>query len=185
MGARRRNTQTRQRALPWFIAGLVTGLGLATMAVLSGKVPVPQRVEQPATAAAPGPAVDDDPIAGVGSEEKTSGPRYDFFTVLPEMEVVVPDAEIQARARTPENDDQPGAQQYILQIGSFRESQDAEALKAQMALLGMVAEIQAVNVNGSNWHRVRIGPLDSARAADTMRRQLAGHGIDAMVLADG
>ena len=59
---------------------------------------------------------------------------------------------------------------------------DAEQMKAQLALLGIVARVQTVTVNDATWHRVRAGPVASAREADDMRTRLAENGIDSLVL---
>ena len=48
--------------------------------------------------------------------------------------------------------------QYVLQVGSFQNINDAEKLKANLAFLGLEANIQHVTVNKQAWHRVRTGP---------------------------
>ena len=99
------------------------------------------------------------------------------------MEVVVPEQELARKsqpAKTAAVDDDSGS--YILQVGSFRENSDAEQMKARLALLGISARVQPVTVNGATWHRVRVGPLNGARQADTMRNQLANNGIDSLVM---
>jgi cell division protein FtsN len=118
--------------------------------------------------------------------EKPKKPRYDFFTVLPEMEVVVPDQELSRKADKPETplDTVSGdtLDSYILQVGSFRNQADAEQMKARLALLGSVATVQTVTVNGQTWHRVRIGPFEGARKADEIRRMLADNQIETLVM---
>ena len=115
-----------------------------------------------------------------------SKPRYDFFTVLPEMEVVVPEQELSRNADKAQPATQTTAgtvqDRYILQAGSFRNSTDAEQMKAQLALLGSMANVQVVTVNGETWHRVRIGPFQGARQADEMRRMLSDNNIDTLVM---
>ena len=95
-------------------------------------------------------------------------PRYDFFTVLPEMEVVVPEQELSRKADKADPAHQYDSRKprinYILQAGSFRNATDAEQMKARLALLGSMATVQKVTVNGQTWHRVRIGPFQGARA---------------------
>ena len=50
------------------------------------------------------------------------------------------------------------AVRYYLQAGSFRRFEDADRVKAQLALLGVVAGVQRVTINGGEtWHRVRVG----------------------------
>ena len=55
-------------------------------------------------------------------------------------------------------------------------------MKARLALLGVIARVQTVTVNGATWHRVRAGPVGSAREADDMRTRLAENDIDSLVL---
>jgi len=166
-----------------FVAGLCCGLGLAGLAWLGGYLP---RGDE-ATAGPPSGRDDPPIIAAPGdSEPNARDGRYDFFTVLPEIEVVVPNREIEQRAReNPEQPATPAGGSYLIQAGSFRSAEDAEALKARLAMLGLVARIQSVTVNGASWHRVRLGPYDTARAADSARRELRENGFESIVLSDG
>lgn len=112
-------------------------------------------------------------------------PRYDFYTILPEQESVVPSEEL---ARASESAPAPGAAfaggAVSLQVGSFRDARDAEALKARIALLGQVARIVPVEIDGATWHRVRIGPFRDAREVEATRQRLREHGIDSIALRE-
>lgn len=166
-----------------FTAGLVCGLALALLAWIGGYLP---RGDE--AGSGPPSGRDEPPIIDSAGEGQTSerDERYEFFTVLPEIEVVVPNGEIEQRAReNPEQPATPAGGSYLIQAGSFRSAADAEALKARLAMLGMVARIQSVTVNGESWHRVRLGPYDTARAADSARRQLTENGFESIVLSDG
>ncbi|HCZ49477.1 MAG TPA: sporulation protein, partial [Gammaproteobacteria bacterium] len=55
-------------------------------------------------------------------------------------------------------------------------------LRASLALQGMVAHIQTVNINGETWHRIRVGPFASRTEADAAQRQLRGADINTMLL---
>ena len=46
---------------------------------------------------------------------------------------------------------------YWLQAGSFRQHEDADRRRAQLALLGFTSVIQRVAVDDQTWHRVRVG----------------------------
>lgn len=163
----------------WFLGGLFCGLGLSALVLM--KEWAPQLREGEASVAKPAP-----PAAPVVEDK----PKYDFYSVLPEMEVVVPDAEVKSAANAPvPNPATPtapatGAQRYLLQAGSFRNSGDADALKAKLTLLGMHASVQAVNVNGTEYFRVRVGPYADLREVDAAKRALEGNGINAIALRE-
>ncbi len=174
--ARRGGGASALNGLMLFGVGVICGLGVATLAWIGGYLP--SGSETP-----PGlPAGHDEPaIAEPGETERSR--QYDFFTVLPEIEVVVPQEEFEERARErPEPAEQDA---YLLQVGSFRSAGDAEGLRAELTLLGLEARVQEVTVNEVTWHRVRVGPFDNAREANSARRRLQDNGHEAMVLSGG
>lgn len=187
MAANRRRVKKRSSlgipAWIWLLTGILIGLGTAVALMLKGYLPELKQHMPTVDGTTPGAAesalLDDDDTEDVRSKK----PRYDFFTVLPEMEVVVPEQELRRKAE-PESSLTPASSQdsYILQVGSFRNPADAEQMKARLALLGSSATVQTVTVNGQTWHRVRIGPYKGARKADEMRRMLADNQIDTLVM---
>ena len=175
----------------WLFTGLLLGLGLAWYGASKGWIATPKT--EPAAAGAVSPR-DETPLADEmkSGTDKPSKSQYDFFTVLPEMEVVVPEQQLSANKKAEADalakaqaSDKPvtnDADNYILQVGSFRASADAEQMKARLALQGFTATTQTVKVNDETWHRVRIGPVAGAQKADTMRSQLSSAGIDSLVM---
>jgi cell division protein FtsN len=161
----------------WFLGGLFSGLGLSALVLMKQWAPQLRETEvaavKPASANAPAGAV----------EEK---PKYDFYSVLPEMEVVVPDAEVKSAAATPHAAAPVGVQRYLLQAGSFRASADADALKARLTLMGLggSVSVQAVTINGNEYFRVRVGPFADLREVDAAKRTLEGNGINAIALRE-
>lgn len=194
--AQRRSKTSRKRgasragaggrsALTWFLTGLLLGLSLSALVIFKDRLPGRAGHTQ---AQATAPAASSDAALITSEPESGSGERnsrFDFFTVLPEMEVVVPEQQLATEAgaaAAPAPDDRSG--NYILQAGSFRNPADADQLKAQLALLGAQSQIQAVTVNDVTWHRVRIGPIQGARRVDELRRMLLENDIDTLVLKD-
>jgi len=110
-------------------------------------------------------------------------PRFDFYNLLPEMEVLVPEEEIKG---TPTREgvkrvEKPGT--YLLQAGSFRSRKQADQLRAKLALLGMETSIQTVSINSKqSWHRVRVGPFNNLRDLNQARSLLKKNGIDAILI---
>jgi cell division protein FtsN len=99
------------------------------------------------------------------------------------MEVIVPDEEIRGKATREgvKQVEQPGT--YLLQAGSFRSRQQADQLRARLALLGLETSVQAVTVdNGQNWHRVRVGPFSNLQELNDARALLKTNGVDAILI---
>jgi len=172
----------------WFFAGLVAGVALSAVAFQQGWVPELRgdRGPQPDARAEPAPAGD----AGVRpAAEPERKPQFDFYTLLPEMETVIPNEEIRREAEKPEAvppstpEAAPVASSRLfLQAGSFRSTPEAEQMKAKLALFGMRAQVVPVTVNGADWFRVRVGPFDDARTLDSARATLEANGISTIAL---
>ncbi len=119
-------------------------------------------------------------------------PRFDFYTILPEMEVVIPEEPVPGAASPERPAVSPpvaasGAAPaqvggFILQAGSFRSASDADSVKAQLALLGYVASVQTVTINQDTYHRVRVGPFSSRERADAARARLAENAVATILL---
>lgn len=110
-------------------------------------------------------------------------PKFNFYTILPELEVLIPDAETQPPAIKQGNltgENKADNKQYVLQAGSFQRHEDAEKLKASLALLGFEPSIQNVTINKEEWHRVRIGPFKNTRDLYGNLNILHKHDINAM-----
>lgn len=111
-------------------------------------------------------------------------PQFDFYTILPEKEVIVPDHEINTRARE-ERVGQAKTASYILQAGSFREFKDADSLRAKLALMGIESKVEKAKVGNVVWHRVKMGPYTQMASASTLRSRLRENGIDVLVVEVG
>jgi cell division protein FtsN len=93
-----------------------------------------------------------------------TGEKYDFYEMLPNFEVVVPEKEKDVKRDLPATAqiERPGV--YVLQAGSYRNEADADRVRAQLAIQGIDAKVQRVAVDADVWHRVRIGPITKLRA---------------------
>ncbi|MDO9270615.1 MAG: SPOR domain-containing protein [Methylobacter sp.] len=108
-------------------------------------------------------------------------PQFDFYTILPEKEVIVPDYEINTRARE-ERVGQAKTASYILQAGSFREFKDADSLRAKLALMGIESKVEKAKIGNVIWNRVKMGPYTQMTSVSTIRSRLRENGIDAVVM---
>ena len=172
----------------WFLGGLVTGLFVSGLVWL--------KMSPVATFPSAGKAqVEQKRVVKASPEKKTPDkkepeapkPRFDFYTILPEMEVVVPEPEeppqTSPAGAAPVVDTASGSTgSYMLQMGSFRKYADADRLKASLALVGIEAEIQKVTVNnGEVFHRVRSGPYTRDQA-NTLRNRLKDNRISSLII---
>lgn len=186
---RRRRKRQNLPGWLWLLAGLGIGLFVAFLFYLQQRpeppeqaaVAVPPQTNQtvPATAAGQDTRTVRKPDAKIPPPPK---PRFDFYTILPEMEVPVPEDEITGKDRegVPQVE-APGT--YLLQAGSFRTLEQADQLKAKLALLGLQATIQTVTINNKEtWHRVRVGPFTDLNALNSARARLKENNLDAILL---
>lgn len=108
-------------------------------------------------------------------------PKLDFYTVLPEIETILPDRG--SRTRTTKGERADADVRYILQVGSFGSFADADQLKAKLALQGMAATVQKVTIEGKGeYHRVRLGPYEKLSDLDSASERLSKLGIKALRL---
>jgi cell division protein FtsN len=169
----RQSSPRRRAPLPgwvWLLAGLALGLSVALYTYMKDRAtqPVPPLAQRAPAASRP--------AAKTEASRQPAKPKLDFYTILPEMEVVVP--ETRAKGQAP---DKPG--NYILQVGSFRSYAEADNLKARLALLGVESTIERVTVNNDDtWHRVRVGPSHDLRELNRIRTRLLNNNISPILL---
>jgi len=168
----------------WLVFGLTIGLSVAFAIYVNGlsRVATPQqpvtRAEQPANVAAAN--------SGKQEEATEAAPprRFDFYSMLPNFEVVVPEQEpnvtrdTQAQAVV-----QPG--NYVLQAGSFSRFEDADRRRAELALQGIESRVQRVSIDEKTYHRVRIGPLQDLDKLNMIRSRLRTANIDVLRIRVG
>ncbi len=163
-----RATGKNKKSLPgyiWLLSGLAIGLFVAFIVYLD-KQPendkdfgsaVSQELKKLKQQAKKNKTIETKALTSTQSKKKKE-PKFNFYTILPELEVLIPESE----TRPPETKNRitssKANKQYVLQVGSFQNLNDAEKLKANLAFLGLEANIQRVTVNNQAWHRVRTGP---------------------------
>lgn len=192
--ARKKKPQRQVPGWVWLFTGLMVGLFVAflfhlgkTQMAQGGSTPVTNSSDKSAQSK-PEPKPEPKPESGDDS------PKFDFYAVLPKMEVIVPQNETGSGTRTskpsttekPANTRKPESstrnnEKYLLQAGSFRRNEDADRRRAELILKGFEASIQSVNLDsGDSWHRVMIGPYNNLNAMHRAQDQLAGNGIETL-----
>ncbi|MDH5182406.1 MAG: SPOR domain-containing protein [Gammaproteobacteria bacterium] len=172
-------------AWAWLLTGMLIGLFAAFLVYLND------------TRGSSGPSAKTERPAGKKqNSSEASGAKFDFYTILPDMEIPVPDiqeilpdftapphTQSPSSNTSPTNISNPVAEgTYVLQAGAFRSVEEADRLKAKMALLGVIAHIESAEINGITWHRVRIGPYANMAKLNDANNRLKENGITAMLL---
>ena len=127
-----------------------------------------QRASEPVPAQ---PVVDAPSDPAPAAEEPAPSARFDFYDMLPQFEVVIPEVETSAaRVTRATAVEEPGS--YVIQTGSFRELADADRMQANLALLGIESRVQRVAIDEDTYHRVRVGPTEDLAELNQIRRRL-------------
>jgi cell division protein FtsN len=181
--AKKKKKSNQSAPLPgwvWLTTGLMIGLFVAFLVHLKDNYPGLSLTKDKQ------PAVDTDARA-VRKQAQVSPPakektRFDFYTILPEMEIAIPEDDLTASPSKPAKPlIKPGT--YILQAGSFKTLEQADRMKASLALLGIEANIESVTINNKeSWHRVRIGPYRNLDDLNRVRRRLKQNNIEVLLL---
>lgn len=183
MARKKRRRQANRDEVPgivWMLVGLGMGLAVALAVYLyepdGDRVAVARPAEatpQPAAPVSP-PALDDN-----GETAEPPEQRFDFYDMLPNFEVVIPEQESDVTTDTePRAVVEPG--RYILQAGSFTRYEDADRRRAQLALQGIESDIQRVAIDDRTYHRVRIGPISNLDELNLLRSRLREANIDVL-----
>lgn len=170
----------------WLFSGVVTGLFIAFLihlAQLQRENPPEERdpVSQP----------DSGDNRGGDEAGDSRGPEFDFYAVLPKMEMIVPEGE-KGKDKGEDEDagggeDEPGDlshrhdEHFLLQAGSFGKAEDADRRRAELTLQGYNVQIQQAKMDdGRRLHRVMVGPFDNVNAMHDAQDKLANNGIDTL-----
>lgn len=176
-----------QRQVPgwvWLFSGVVTGLFIAFLihlAQLQQENPPEQR----------NPITEQQPEDSSSGEETgdSKGPEFDFYAVLPKMEMIVPEGE-KGKSDDPDSSDKQDErpdlshrhdEHLLLQAGSFGKAEDADRRRAELTLEGYNVQIQQAEMDdGRRFHRVMVGPFDNINAMHEAQDKLANNGIDTL-----
>jgi len=165
------------------LVGLLIGVVIAAVVALYinfGPKPFLTKPDaQPARPAQSAPAVvpQSAPIAlpGKPGDQPLAKPKFDFYKILPGGEVASAPVVNKPAEDVPEK--------IYLQAGAYQNPSDADNLKARLALMGIEANVQRIDLAEKGiFYRVRLGTFATAEAADSMRARLASEGIEAAIV---
>ena len=188
-GRDRGQRKAPRRGVPgwaWGLAGLCVGLAVAAWVHLSGDRPVSPAAKAPAPAHTPvaesGKKAPESPLTAQkpAAPAPAPKPRFEFYTMLPEMEVPVHEPGARGTETPPAK---TTGETYILQVASFRSYEEADRLKANLSLMGLDASIQTVTADGKGTvHRVRVGPYSDMAKVNEAKRRLKEYSLEPIVV---
>ncbi len=191
--AARARLRQRGATLLGFMVGLMVGLAIAVIvALFVTRAPVPfvnktQRSSERSTEPRAGEPLPDPNVplqtrpreADAAAAAPSTGAMSQPPIIPPAPPTAIPGAS--APASAPATAPAPSDSGYMLQAGAFKAPDDAEGMKARLALLGFEARVMSAEVNGQTVYRVRIGPFAQQDDANLARNRLADGGIEASV----
>ncbi len=71
---------------------------------------------------------------------------------------------------------------YFVQAGAYSKTEDAEAQRAKLAMLGLESKLTEREQSGRTVYRVRVGPFDRKTDADAAKEKLDGAGLEAALV---
>lgn len=131
------------------------------------------------------PAIAIDPKDGKTTKEEATSenvepakPRFEFYNILQGNEPKVTEQEI----KQVDGEDRKPQESYFLQVGAFRTEQEADNMKAKMALIGLEAIVEPISLQDKGvLHRVRVGPFVDMAQVNKAKSELKENGFSADV----
>jgi cell division protein FtsN len=168
------------------LLGIVMGLAIAggiAWFVLKKNPVTPPSKETPQAAK---PATGKPATAGTASGAGEGKARFEFYKELTDKPDTSASRKTEQHAAivskpAPAVKPADSNSAYFLQEGAYTTAEDAEKVKAKLALLGMVANIQPANIPDKGvWYRVRLGPYKNSTEMNEALATLKLNGLNAV-----
>ncbi len=124
-----------------------------------------------APAVAGGPGMAAKPDAAKTDTAKVAAPKTD----APPAASADPLGDL-ARAKSSSSGAEPFV--YFVQVGAYRNAEDAETQRAKLSLTGVEAKVTEREQSGRAIFRVRVGPFNTKDEAERSKEKLDGAGLD-------
>jgi cell division protein FtsN len=175
-------------AVAWWFNRMPSPFIDKTGSATSATAPTPAKTADGAASAVPAPvnaqSENGQPIALPGKPgDPLPEKRFQFPDILSgktdgTTEAVKPASDAGKPADMAKAPEAPSG--FYLMAGSFQKPSDAEAQKANLALIGFDASVQKAVIGEKVWYRVKIGPFKRQDDANRARNELKENGIDAV-----
>lgn len=162
--ATKRRGEQRSNSFSIFLSGFI--LGVAACQIL----PYLLKAEDP-----------DSPTINHAQTETPAAPDFQFPNLLKGDEINIP--------RADNNTDTDGKASpntnasYLLQVGSFKNIDEAENLRVNLLLLNLPVFTEAFKTSsGGKLHRVLVGPFNNNKESSSARKKLMENNLDSLLL---
>ncbi len=171
----------RQRGstLIGFIAGMVVGLLIAVAVALyltNAPIPFVNKVQRPTENVKPGAdgklPDPNKPLYGAAPNPPPPPTKADLPKIQSPAELKVAAEQAAQKAADAAADD---GTRYVLQAGAFKTPEDADGMRARLALLGLDARVFPIDQNNTTLYRVRLGPFGQIDEVNRVRKTLASN----------
>lgn len=181
-------TKKSNQGSPFFtglLVGFLLGIGASLVVVMyikggastfaeltDNKKPIAKKIAEDAKKAA---EAENNENSGADTHTEEDKTKFDFYTILPGSESKVSTEDIKIRDDQPQPVSKPA---YYLQVGAFQTEQEADNMKAKLALQGFEAVVQTATIPDKGvWHRVRVGPLNGLDEINKTKNDLNANGF--------
>jgi cell division protein FtsN len=184
-----RNGSSGMPAWGWALIGILAGAMLMAFAMRGTWMPMMRQHDGPEPNPQATAQKGSDPgVVDQTEAEKPKKPSYDFYSVLSEKEVRIPDAEIraQASAEAQQKQQQQAAQQQAAQQAAAQQQAQATAAAANLpkaatqTVTAIPAQPAPAAASGSGY-LLQVGAFPSAADAEALKAKLALQGFVANV----
>ncbi len=191
-----RNSSSGIPGWSWALIGILAGALLMAFAMRGSWMPMMRQHDGPEPNPQATAQKGSDPgVVDQTEPEKPKKPSYDFYSVLSEKEVRIPDAEIRAQAsaeaQQKQQQQQAAQQQAAAQKVEVAQQQQATAAAANLpkaATQTVTAapaqpQVAAASASGGSGYLLQVGAFPSAADAEALKAKLALQGFVANVQA--
>jgi len=166
-----------------FVIGLVVGLAIAVAVALyisNAPLPFVTKVRPPSTSpAVPADGKLPDPNRSLNLTPPAPPPAASAPAAPPAKGEATPATPEAAAAK---QETLPEGSRFLLQAGAFKSAEDADGMRAQLAMLGLDARIFPIEQGGQTLYRVRLGPYGQLDDVNRVRKLLADNSIEAQIV---
>lgn len=108
-------------------------------------------------------------------------PRFTFYKILPEKEVIVSERDIASLKRDEKAGKPTAPGGFVIQVGAYSKLEDAEKTRARLGEVKVKGKMEKVLIDKATWYRVKLGPFSTLAEAEKVRAQLRKHRIDSVL----